>query len=533
MTHDVAVVGAGPTGLTLANLLGAAGLRVLLVERNDTTVSEPRAVSIDDEALRTLQSAGLIDEVLADVALDYGAHYFTATGVRFAKVEPATREFGYPRRNAFTQPRLEATLRQGLTRFPNVTARFAQICEQVAEESDAVSLVIRPAHGSPQTERATYLVGCDGAHSSVRRAIGAKLEGSTYEQRWLIVDLASTNERFRHTRVTCDPTGPMITLPGPHGIRRYEFMLCGTESDEQATAPEFVRRLLARHGPDADAPVVRRRVYTFHARVADRWSTARVFLAGDAAHLSPPFAGQGMNSGIRDAHNLAWKLAAVVDGRLGPGVLATYSQERAPHARALIQFAVNLGRVMVPTSRLQAYLVQSGFRLAQIVPPLHRYFAEMKYKPKPHYRDGFLTPAAGQPLVGRMLPQPLLELRGGQRLRFDDAIGSGFAMAAYGPNAVSLAAAMQHAAPAIKDVVIAGIVPQALTINPQVPPEILAGRDVDNALARISAAGVDALLFVRPDRYVAVAAAVRGTDDVQSFISSCRTLVESTWSAAR
>jgi 3-(3-hydroxy-phenyl)propionate hydroxylase len=528
--HDVAVVGAGPTGLTLANLLGAAGLRVLLVERNDTTVNEPRAVSIDDEALRTMQAAGLVEEVIADVELDYGTHYFTANGVCFAKVEPATREFGYPRRNAFSQPRLEATLRRGLTRFANVTTCFAQTCERVAEEADHVSLVVRGADAPSRTERAAYLVGCDGAHSDVRRAIGAKLEGSTYEQRWLIVDLAATNERFRHTRVSCDPARPMITLPGPHGIRRYEFMLRAGESDEQATAPEFVRRLLAAQGPDADARVVRRRVYTFHARIADRWHTARIYLAGDAAHLSPPFAGQGMNSGIRDAHNLAWKLAAVVRGELGPGVLATYQRERAPHALALIQFAVNLGRVMVPTSKRQAFLVQHAFRLARVFPALHRYFAEMKYKPKPHYREGFLAGGSGRRLVGRMLPQPVLGFPDGRRALLDDAIGSRFAVIALGPNAIAHASAVDRAALGLGDaVVVVAIVARHVMPDPQAKPGIVAAKDVEDRLAGMAARGADTLLLVRPDRYVAVAQEVRRIDDVRAFVASCRAIVEATW----
>jgi 3-(3-hydroxy-phenyl)propionate hydroxylase len=287
--YDVAIIGAGPTGLTLANLSGLAGLRVALVERNETTVQEPRAVSIDDEALRTMQAAGLIDAVLKDVALDYGAHYFTPDGVCFAKVEPKTREFGYPRRSAFAQPKLEATLREGLARFDHVRVLLGHACESVTDRNGAVEAVVRAPEGHEQTLRARYLVGCDGARSMVRRAIGANLVGSTYEERWLIVDLASTKERFRQTRVLCNPARPVITLPGPHGIRRYEFMLREGESEEEVTSPEFVRKLLAEHGPDADEPVVRRRVYTFHARVADRWRRGRIFIAGDAAQSVAAF----------------------------------------------------------------------------------------------------------------------------------------------------------------------------------------------------------------------------------------------------
>jgi 3-(3-hydroxy-phenyl)propionate hydroxylase len=525
---DVAVVGAGPTGLTLCNLLGLAGLRVVLIERNATTVQEPRAVSIDDEALRTMQSAGLIEEVLKDVALDYGSHYFTADGVSFAKVEPKTREFGYPRRSAFTQPKLEAVLREGLARFANVTALFGHACESVRENADGVIVAARPADGPDVIVRASYLVGADGARSSIRRVIGAEMIGSTYQQRWLIIDLASTRERFRQTRVVCNPARPMITLPGPHGIRRYEFMLRRDESDAMATSPEFVRELLAAHGPDADAPVVRRQVYTFHARIADRWQSARVFLAGDAAHLSPPFAGQGMNSGIRDAHNLAWKLAAVVQGRLGPGLLATYERERSPHAWALINLAVNMGRVMMPTSRWQAGAVQSAFRATRFVPPLQAYFAQMKYKPKPFYREGFLVEGDALGLVGRMIPQPLLEVRWHLCVRLDDLIGNAFGLIAVGPNAqrvLDSARAIELNLPNIRPI---AVLPSRFNADPDGPSDILVGRDIDDVLAGAVANGGEMLLLVRPDRYVAAVARIEDLTQTSSFALAVNELVDAT-----
>src|SRR5688500_15268168 len=148
------MVGAGAKGLTLANLLGRAGIRILLIERNDSTVGEPRAVSIDDESLRTMQAAGLIDEVVKDVALDYGSHYFTRGGDCCLKVEPTTRDYGFPRRNAFTQPKLEATLRRGLARFPHVTALFGHLCETAAEDSGGVTATLRSAGGETMRVRA-------------------------------------------------------------------------------------------------------------------------------------------------------------------------------------------------------------------------------------------------------------------------------------------------------------------------------------------------------------------------------------------
>lgn len=500
---DVAVVGAGPTGLTLANLLGQAGLTVVVVERNESTVREPRAVSIDDEALRTMQAAGLIDLVLADVALDYGSHYFTPGGRCFLKVEPTTREFGFPRRNAFTQPRLEATLRAGLDRYANVTALFGHACESAVEDKSGVALTLRAPHGSAVSLRARYVAACDGGRSMFRDIIGASLTGSTYRQRWLIIDLASTRERLRQSRVVCNPARPLITLPGPGGIRRYEFMLHDGEDEAATTQPDFVRGLLAAHGPDADTPIVRRQVYTFHARMADRWNSARIFLAGDAAHLTPPFAGQGMNSGIRDAHNLAWKLAAVASGRFGPKLLDSYQLERAPHAWALIQLAVNMGRVMMPTSPAQAFLVQAAFRLTRLAPSLQAYFAQMKYKPKPFYTDGFVvTEDDALRVAGRMLPQPLLEFGDRRRQLLDDVIGSDFALIAYGRDAQMTASQGDFGLAPLRRLAV--LPPD---YNPDLPrADVETGRDVENRLAAFIPSARDVVLLVRPDRYVAAAA---------------------------
>jgi 3-(3-hydroxy-phenyl)propionate hydroxylase len=524
LTCDVAIVGAGPTGMTIAHLLGQAGVRVALIERNATTVTQPRAVSIDDEALRTMQAIGLADAVIADVMLDYGSNYFTPNGVCFAKVEPITREYGYPRRNAFTQPKLEATLRAALSRYENVMQLFEHECEQVAEDETGVSLTLR--HDDEQTDlRADYVVGSDGARSMLRKIIGANLVGSTYAQKWVIVDLAATKERFRQTRVMCDPARPFITLPGPGGIRRYEFMLFEGEDEEKAASPEFVRDLLAKAGPDADSPVVRRQVYTFHARKADKWNTKRIFLAGDAAHLSPPFAGQGMNSGIRDAHNLGWKLAAVVKGQVGRGVLDTYESERSPHAWALIELAMNMGRIMMPKSNRQASMVQNAFRVASLVPPVQAYFAQMKYKPKPFYHAGFLASDGALALSGRMLPQPWLELRDRSQIRLDAAASAGFALVAIGEDAQAIAAATDVDAIGLGPMPRIAITPQKINLEAREYAGVIEARDVNDTLGAIVKRAKNVLVLLRPDRYVAVAMDVQKAQTPGSFVEVAKRLL--------
>jgi 3-(3-hydroxy-phenyl)propionate hydroxylase len=528
---DVAIVGAGPTGLTLANYLGQAGVSVILIERNATTVQAPRAVSIDDESLRTMQSVGLVERVLDNVALDYGYQYVSSANVVFAHIEPTAREYGWPRRNAFTQPELEAALREGLARFPNVRQVFESICEGVKEDDDGVTITVKGDGGAPQTIRARYLAATDGARSPIRKMIGAQLSGSTYRERWLIVDLKDTKERFRLTRVLCNPKRPTICLPGPDGRRRYEFMVHNHESDDEISTPEKVRELLAMFGPDADSPIVRRQVYTFHARMADKWNTRRIFLGGDAAHLTPPFAGQGMNSGIRDAHNLAWKLAAVVKGELGPRLLESYHPERSPHAWSLIEMAVNIGKVMMPTSAIQAFAVQAAFRLMRFIPPLHAYFAQMKYKPKPFYNAGFVLPDdGGLNVVGRMQPQPLVEFLDRSRVKLDELAGNGFALIAFGENAQATLGACAHHDFGLPNLRRIAVLPHDTNIDRTADASLTAVRAVEDFFEVRLPKGREVLIVVRPDRYAAAACDVTDASQIAAFAERVRELAASTGS---
>jgi 3-(3-hydroxy-phenyl)propionate hydroxylase len=419
---DVLVVGAGPTGLTLANILGMHGVRTVLAERNAATVGEPRAVSIDDESLRTLQYIGLAEAVRAKT-FPYGSYYFSPAGRCFARVIPTTREYGHPRRSAFRQPLLEAQLREGLARFPLVDARFSCDVDRVEDRGDHVR-----ARLGGQEIRAKYVAACDGARSPIRESLQIGLGGSTYDQKWLIVDLAGSTDTFGHTRVFCDPARPGLALPGPEGTRRYEFMVLPGEDAEGLLEESRVRALLSRHSEeDPRLPIVRKVIYQFHARIAERWRAGRIFLAGDAAHLSPPFAGQGMNSGIRDAHNLGWKLALALRGVVPDAILETYETERKPHAAALIQMAVRMGHVMMPRSALKGLATRLLLRGLSLYPPARDYVMQMKWKPKPHYAQGWLAGEAGPQLRGRMFPQPLVE-KEGVMVALDDLLGRDFAV---------------------------------------------------------------------------------------------------------
>jgi 3-(3-hydroxy-phenyl)propionate hydroxylase len=524
----VVIVGAGPTGLTLAGLLARYGIDVLIIERNAQTVGEPRAVSIDDESLRTMQAVGVINELVPNIVLGYGSEYFSPAGRRFLKVKPTTLEYGFPRRNAFRQPVLERLLRENLGRYGNATALFETELVEFSASERYVILRVQKS-GAPIDLTCDYLVGCDGSRSLVRQRLGIEMHGSTFRERWLILDLEQTTDPSRDTKVYCNPARPCLSLPGPNGTRRFEFMLHDGEEDEAVLAPAHVEKLLRLYGSDDQAVLKRKVVYTFHARMADRWRAGRVFLAGDAAHLMPPFAGQGMNSGVRDAHNLAWKLAAVVSGRLGESLLDTYESERRDHAAAMTQLAIRMGRVMMPRNRLAALAMQTFFRALALYPAARAYFAEMKYKPKPRFHRGFLLPsksARKESLLGRLCPQALVMTGAGVAL-LDDVLGDGFVLLA--PPGTPAQALDSVAGGAETALALRAVAVFDKEDAGAVAPPALAARDFRGELARLLAGQPAGVYLLRPDRYVA---AFFPLADVASAGDAIARLVSSTQAQA-
>ncbi|MDB5848696.1 MAG: 3-(3-hydroxyphenyl)propionate hydroxylase [Rhodoferax sp.] len=506
----VVIVGAGPTGLVLANLLALQGVKTLVIERNTSTVGEPRAVTIDDESLRTVQATGLIDTVLPQVVLGYGVHYYSWRNREFARIEPHSLEHGFPKRNAFRQQVLVGQLRDGLERFDQAGIWFGTELAAFRDDGARLQLQLRQA-GQPAAISCDWLVACDGGRSGVREQLGIQLTGSTYDEKWLIVDLLERNTAFRHTRTYCDPARPAIRLPGPEGTLRYEFMLHPGEDPEQVLDEAQLRRWIRERNPaDAELAITRKVVYAFHARVAESWQSGRVFLAGDAAHLTPPFAGQGMNSGVRDAANLAWKLAAVVRGDMGPDLLATYAQERKPHAWSLIEMAVRIGSFMQPKSVLSAMLTQGALKLCSLYRPVRDYVLQLKFKPKPRFHEGFFVKghdAGAMVSAGQLLPQPRVELPGGSQVLLDEVLGRDFAW-------LGLAGAAPPAGLPVTCRRVRVVARQDDFLQPE-PGLDAVVRDVDGGLeSSIRSAGANALML-RPDRYVlAYLGRAGGADDV-------------------
>ncbi len=436
---DVVIVGAGPSGLTLANILGLQGVRTLIVEERDTLIDYPRGVGLDDEALRTFQSIGLVDRVLPHTVPNQILRFFDAKRRLLAEMAPPDARFGWPKRNGFVQPMVDAELYGGLERFDHVEVRWGHRMENCVETEDGVTLEFadgkKPVH-------ARYVVGCDGGRSATRRLMGVSFDGTTSSTRWLVVDVANDPLGHPNSEVGADPKRPYVSISIAHGIRRFEFLIHDDESDELADDPAFVRRMLAQRVPHPDrVDMIRHRVYTHHSRIAGSFRKGRLMLAGDAAHLMPVWQGQGYNSGIRDAANLGWKLAAVVTGQAGDALLDTYDIERRKHARAMIDLSTMVGRVISPTNRRVAALRDRVIHGASLVPTLKRYVLEMRFKPMPRYQQGAVFHAehstgasGGISPTGTLFIQPRVDTRADQNVLLDDVLGPGFAVLCWSNN---------------------------------------------------------------------------------------------------
>jgi 3-(3-hydroxy-phenyl)propionate hydroxylase len=359
MRSDVIIIGCGPIGALAANLLGRAGLSVLVLERETELHPLPRAVHLDHEMLRLFQSAGVIDRVLPDMRETDGHLHVGADGgvIRYMGTVGAPRPFGWANDYFFYQPELEAHLREGFAALPSVELRTGAEFLDLDQTGEAVQVRYR-RDGETHGAEARWVIGCDGARSPVRRSIGVSLDDLQFEEPWLVVDVEADGpvhfpaiagvpegaDLQRLSVMMCDPRRPATIVPGRGNHRRWEFMLLPGEDDQAMMEPAVVAGLIGAWLGDVPHRIVRATTYCFHGLVAEHWQRGRVFLAGDAAHQTPPFFGQGMCHGLRDVANLAWKMAAIVRDGASPALLDNYQAERDPHVRAVIGAAVAAGR---------------------------------------------------------------------------------------------------------------------------------------------------------------------------------------------
>jgi 3-(3-hydroxy-phenyl)propionate hydroxylase len=402
---DVAIAGAGPIGLMLANLLAAAGVDVAVIERNDGLVGLPRAIAYDAETLRLFAQVGLFDAIAPGLIQDPRVVYFNARGVKLMEMKLPRSPFGHSPLGTFYQPHFEQTLLDGLRRFAAARAFFAHNVTSLAQDSDGVDVQITTSRGQ-RTLRAKFVVGCDGGASITRESIGARLVGSTYAERWLVIDALIDNHDVDTITFFCDPSRPTVRLPAVGSRVRFEFMQLPGESPDELASDHCIKRLVAPHVDFDRVTIERRVVYTFHARVADAWRKGRVLLAGDAAHLMPPFAGQGLNGGMKDAANLAWKLAAVIAGNADASILDSYEMERAQSVRSMVNVSRLLGAVIMPTNRVIAGLRDTVFALLNLSSGFRAFVRRGGVLPPPGISRSALTGVGRDAVIGQMLPQP-------------------------------------------------------------------------------------------------------------------------------
>lgn len=431
--YDVAIVGLGPTGATLANLLGAAGRSVLVIEKEEGIFPLPRAIHFDGEVLRIFQAAGLREQVLAiSRPGTQGMHFVNGAGetMLIRGGSAALGPHGCANNYYFHQPELEAVLREGLARFPQVRVLLRHELTGVAQDAEAATLSYRSAKdGTVHRARARYVVGCDGARSPIRQHIGSSMVDLGLRQPWLVFDvvLQQSVDLPDHTVQHCDPRRPMTYCNVVGARRRWEIMVLPGDDREAMVQPEALWKLVAPWVRPEQARLERAAIYTFHSVIAEGWRQGRLFLAGDACHQTPPFLGQGMCAGIRDASNLAWKLDAVLAGRAPQALLDTYESERKPHVRALIELAVRLGNIIQTTDPALAAERDARFRAGR---------PEVFELPPQLLGAGAFDPEAPG-LAGRPFPQP--RLQDGRLL--DDLLGRRSAV-------IGRADALRAAAPA-------------------------------------------------------------------------------------
>jgi 3-(3-hydroxy-phenyl)propionate hydroxylase len=431
---EATIVGGGPNGIALANYLGQAGIRTLVLERGVEILPYPRAVGMDDEALRVFQSSGLAETLLRDMIQNVPLRYYNGRGVCFAEVKPATQEFGWPRRNIFMQPLAERVLRDGLARFDCVTLRLGHEVVGLVHDDRGARLTVRAPDGTEYDTACDWLVGADGGRSTVRGLLDIPLEGVTHPRKWIVADAANDSLDAPYTALHADPARPFVCVFLPYRHRRWEFMLFDGEDEAEMSRPERVRGLIRRHiGARADdLDIVRIRAYTHHSRVCTTFRRGRCVLIGDAAHLTPPWAGQGMNSGIRDVGNLGWKLVAMLRHGTSDALIDSYDTERRDHAIELIGLADNMGTILGITDPLAAGVRDWIFQAVDGVPALREHIVQFKFKPMAHYRRGIVAPDDGPARpddpVGRMFIQPLVEDAAGAIHRLDEVLGNTFAV---------------------------------------------------------------------------------------------------------
>jgi 2-polyprenyl-6-methoxyphenol hydroxylase-like FAD-dependent oxidoreductase len=479
--YDVAIIGYGPTGMTLAALLGRLGHRVIVLERYNGLYNLPRAACFDDEIMRVFQKLGIAEEIGHGARPQYEYDWVNAAGDLLVKLEYArTAPGGWPALYMMFQPFVEAVLDNCNKRLPRVEVRQGVTVSDLEQNSQLVALRGIGQDGQEVVVRARFAIGADGGNGFTRKRLCHNVDDYGFQENWLVCDfhLRRAIPDLPLFRQICDPAQPtsIVTIGPEH--HRFSFMLNPDENQDEVTKHANVWSRVSSFISEDDAEIIRVANYTFRSRIAEQWQFGRVFLAGDAAHEMPPFLGQGMCSGIRDSHNLAWKLDLILRDSVDTSVLDTYQSEREPHVRFITEKAIELGRVQTLRDPNKARERDQ------------RFLAVRRANEKP---EKIRFPALTGDLIannGDFFPQGRVGLKGRVAL-FDDVVGGGWCIVARDSHVV---AALTHA----QRVFCQSIDGRTVTLG-QSAGDL---HDIDDVYAAWFATSSCSAAVVRPDWYV-------------------------------
>jgi len=517
-TYDVVQIGYGPVGQSMATLLGQAGYRVAVFERWPTVYPLPRAGHVDHEIMRIFQELGVADDFEKSAIPISAYDWFNGAGELLLHMDwDARTPSGWKSDYLMYQPDMEDVLMRAASQCSPISVDRGWEAVSVRELSDHVEVKLREGRedcgswaptGREQTVKAKFVIGADGAASFTRRSAGIQCDDLGFEEDWLVVDVRPRNPDVHidmpDAGQICDPRRPVSLFRWlGRGHCRWEFMLLPAETHTEMARHERVWSLLDQWGVGPDEfDIVRSTVYTFRSLLAQDFRRGRILLIGDAAHLMPPFMGQGMCSGIRDAANLAWKLGLVLSGEADETLLDTYTAERRPHVAQVIDTSMALGRVVCITSPAAAAKRDEAFFAGEVPPP----------PPFPSLATGLLQGGTGGDVVGHLGVQGRI-VRGGVTGRADDLLGSGWTLLSTRDCVLESLSPEQSA-------FLTKIGTRVAHVSQAVVDSETAVVDVDGTYSRwFAKLGAEAVL-VRPDHYVY--GLVTATEDLSGLVDDLR-----------
>ena len=412
--YDIVIIGLGPVGSTLANILGQYNITTLILDQSTSAYHLPRAVNFDDEVMRIFQSIGLTEQMSQISEIGGNAHFVDAkdniilSWMRPQKLSENNFYVGY----RFHQPDLEEVLRNGLRRFPAVIKRWgSKVVDVDQNDTNAWVQYVDISSGQKHEVSASYVVGCDGARSLTRNYINSNVEDLGFREAWLVVDLTLKNPEINSSRESfhyCELERSASSAFVGFKRKRWEFRLNPNDITEEITKPKNVWKLLKRWIGPEDAILERATVYTFESLIAKQWRESRILIAGDAAHQTPPFMGQGMCAGIRDVANLGWKFDRIINKNVSDNLLKTYQKERYPHVKEFIELTIQMGKII---NKTKTAIVAGNATNTKDGP-------QSLGQLKPKLGQGFF--AGNREQSGKLFPQPRL----GGDILLDERIGN-------------------------------------------------------------------------------------------------------------